>query len=231
MVYAMEQQGDDDPDGRDINNEAFWQKLQDVLEQTREAITLWAEEQGIDLETLELEAAKKEDRRRRDKAQNHELTQAAHRYGKMVNEWFESEPLLAARPDDLEFGTTPLTEDEPSLDQDEDVYDAVEVIGWYQHQIEVKLARGLMEREDEADAPEPDDDWQKNSDGSVKVSLIGMDRSIMAWGKLLRHFPEKADRIRPILLHLERLRRKTEHTFPGARKFLRPGFDMPAQPM
>jgi hypothetical protein len=66
---------------------------------------------------------------------------------------------------------------------------------------------------------------QKDSDGSIKVALIGMDRSIGAWGRLKEEFPEQAGDVLPLLVHLERLRRKTEHTFPNARNFIRPGFD------
>ena len=72
---------------------------------------------------------------------------------------------------------------------------------------------------------EEDDSWQSDADGSVKVALIGMDRSIGAWGALREYFPEKADDILDILVHLDRLRRKAEHLFPNARNFIRPGFD------
>jgi len=64
-----------------------------------------------------------------------------------------------------------------------------------------------------------------NFDGSAKVALIGIDRSIGAWEKLQGHFKEKKDNILHILLHLDRLRCKTEQEFPNARSFKRPGFD------
>jgi hypothetical protein len=110
-----------------------------------------------------------------------------------------------------------------SPEETDDVQDAVAIIRWYQFLIGVKLMRGIGESQ--GDEPEPEIDWQKSSDGSVKVALIGMDRSIVAWGKLLRYFPEKSQGIQPILFHLERLRRRTEHVFPQARSFKRPGFD------
>jgi plasmid stabilization system protein ParE len=58
-----------------------------------------------------------------------------------------------------------------------------------------------------------------------KVALIGMDRSIRAWGKMIQYFPHLEESILDIIAHLERLRRHTEAQFPDARAFIRPGFD------
>jgi hypothetical protein len=69
------------------------------------------------------------------------------------------------------------------------------------------------------------DEFPKDSDGSVKVALIAMDRSLTAWGKMYKYFPEKNDMILDMLVLLERLRRKAETEFPNARAFVRPGFD------
>lgn len=98
-----------------------------------------------------------------------------------------------------------------------------EIIRWYQYQIMVKLVRGLSSDSDEAAV---ENDWQSDSAGSVKVALIGMDRSIMARRTMLETLPDIAAGIRSILVGLEQLRRKTEQTFPRARAFTRPGFDI-----
>ncbi len=102
------------------------------------------------------------------------------------------------------------------------IYDAVEVIRWYQHQIYVKLKRALL-KDDSINGE--DEISQNDANGSVKVALIGMDRSLGAWGSLREYFLEKTDSILDILLHLDRLRRRTEELFPQARSFKRPGFD------
>jgi hypothetical protein len=75
---------------------------------------------------------------------------------------------------------------------------------------------------------EETEDWQdfpKDSNGSTKVALIGIDRSITMWSKLLEFFSEKEDSLLKILVQLERLRRNVEKEFPDARSFERPGFD------
>lgn len=230
LTYAMEQEDeDDDPASRDIRNEAFWRRLQAIFQQTLELIATLAKEQGIDLESLDTEAVARKERRRMKEAENHPLSQAALRYAEFVRQWFETEQTLFAPlhgDSDME-GTRP-TIAQLSPDETDDIRDAVEIIHWYQYQIGVKLMRGITESKD--DEPWAEIDWQKVSDGSIKVALIGMDRSIMAWGKLLRYFRDKANSIQPILFQLERLRRKTEQIFPHARGFKRPGFDtLPSQ--
>lgn len=50
MVYATEKEDDDgDPATRDITNEAFWRKLASIFEETKQMMTEWAAEAGIDL--------------------------------------------------------------------------------------------------------------------------------------------------------------------------------------
>lgn len=224
LTYAIEVDDNDDPAVRDINNEAFWNKLQSIFEQTAEMITEMAKEMGIDLNSLDTESASDDISLQMAKADSHELVIAAIRYGKMVNDWFKSEyPLFEQKQDEMntlmEIGI-----DKASLyDEADSIQDAVEVIRWYQHQIEVKLRRAFTH--DDLFDKEEDAILQNDANGSVKVALLGMDRSIGAWGKFQGHFPEKTDSILDILLHLDRLRRRTKELFPQARSFKRPGFD------
>ena len=65
----------------------------------------------------------------------------------------------------------------------------------------------------------------RDADGSAKVALIGIDRSLAAWAALRSHFPDQEDAILDFLLRLARIRRQAEKLFPNARAFVRPGFD------
>ena len=102
--------------------------------------------------------------------------------------------------------------------------EASEVIHWYQYQIAAKIIRGLMGRKDEEEE-QWEEDIPKDSDGSIKVALIAMDRSISAWRIMQMSLADRADSIVPMLVALERLRQATEQTFPEAKDFIRPGFD------
>jgi hypothetical protein len=57
------------------------------------------------------------------------------------------------------------------------------------------------------------------------VALIGIDRSIAAWRLVQLSLPDRLDSIVPLILQLERLRKRVEKSFPEARDFVRPGFD------
>jgi len=61
--------------------------------------------------------------------------------------------------------------------------------------------------------------------GSAKVALIGIDRSIGAWAKFMEIIPERADATVNLIKLLKKILSITEKTFPQARSFIRPGFD------
>lgn len=225
MLYAMEEEDRDEPASHDINSEAFWSKLKSTFKQTHEMIATMAAEQGIDLEALDLEAAREKEDHRKARRESNPLSQSAEQYAKLVNGWFEREYPAPDQERDTgsSHGDLPLVDFEAE-DRASDIRDAIGVIRWYQFQIAVKIIRGLLK-----DDPEEDDEVetarQKDSDGSAKVALIGIERSISAWGRLRELVPDKSDSILPMMLHLEQLRRGTEQAFPKAYSFVRPGFD------
>src|SRR5216684_1243350 len=90
LVYATEKEDEDDnAESRDIRNAAFWQKVESIFKQTREMITAWAEENGVDLSAVDADSAIQEHRRDRENASSHELAVAAENYAWQVNKWFE----------------------------------------------------------------------------------------------------------------------------------------------
>ena len=104
------------------------------------------------------------------------------------------------------------------------VSNAIEVVRWYQPQIYVKLMRAVLGKVEGEELAEKEG-FPKDSDGSAKVALIGIDRSIAAWVMMLSLFPEKEDATFKNLVLLEKLRKMTEKEFPDARSFHRAGFD------
>src|SRR5437870_3230563 len=138
LVYATEKEDeDDDPESRDIRNAAFWQKLASIFEQTREMITAWAEENGVDLSVVDTNTAMEEHKREMEDARSNELAVAAEDYAWQVNKWFEEEFGM------LTFDDSGAAPAEPS-NVEADIEDATEVIRWYQFQIAAKTVRALM---------------------------------------------------------------------------------------
>jgi hypothetical protein len=215
-----------DPITRDINNEAYWTKLSEIFKTTLELVKEMADSEGIDLDALDTGKSVEEHRTLQKAAKDHNISRAAKAYTDMAENWIKEARafFMSSEETGPRFQSIPENGEAPEKDG---IEDALEVIQYYQHQIYVKLARaisGWMEEESEND-DEPAQ-YAKDSDGSAKVALIGLDRSIAAWGIIDRRFPTfRSHDVPAILTHLERLRRSVEKVFPDARGFLRPGFD------
>lgn len=226
LNYAMERESFPDPDSRDATNKKFWDGLHDSLGLTIELLKDFCTEGGIDLDSADAEEQRTKHRARKESGRKNPLVEAAREYSIMAAEWFaQSEDLFKEKQ-------TALTqEDELGIGEPElsviDVLNAVDVIRWYQDQIRVKLMRALDGEglEEEMKWEEEMNEFPRDSDGSAKVALIAIDRSIGAWGELRRQLGEEAERITDILLHLSELRTHIENRFPRARSFVRPGFD------
>jgi hypothetical protein len=224
LNFEMSEEKLGDLESVDITNELFWKQLGQTLDETSAMLKEMAEEQGIDLDSFDLKADEKLQRRSDGKTVVHILSHMSKAYITMVDDWFDSNAYLVERNED-QIHTNPGGDKFLSLPPEDTVtvIDAMGVIRWYQHQIYVKLKRALHSAQDEHF--EILNDFSKDSDGSTKVALIGMDRSISAWGKILKYFSEQKKNIIGIITYLERLRKRTENEFPDARAFVRPGFD------
>lgn len=215
LVYASDDEDQDqDPQSRDINNAAFWRKLEAIFRETREMIAKWAEEAGVSLNEID-EASSERRQERRTKVAQDSLALVAKKYAYAVDDWFRA-------CDEIIEVHEPLVESE--LEDTERIMESREVISWYQYQIAVKIMRALSSRHDE-NRWQDDDNFGNDSDGSAKVALIGIDRSVSAWRLMQIAVPEQDESIVQLILLLEGLRQKVEQRFPKARGFIRPGFD------
>jgi len=224
MNFAISEEQFDDPEAQDISNKVFWAKLSEIFQITLEMVKETAKEQGIDLDSLDLQQVEEEHEITRDLAENHECSKAAKEYGQMVKNWFDSaEELFEQKADELGMKAQLELPNSNPAKEAVNLKDAVDVIRWYQHFIYVKLIRAIRGSIEENS--QDLDEFPKDSDGSAKIALMAMDRSIAAWGQMLEYFPQSEDKILNILIHLDRLRRKVEEVFPNARAFVRAGFD------
>jgi hypothetical protein len=210
LNFACSEEEFADPETRDIENEAFWSKLSEAFRDALELLKEAAEEHGIDLENLDTEQSDEESERRDAMAKSHDICRAAKVYSDLVQDWFAS-------PENFLVASPALDREEASLEE------AIEVIRWYQHFIYVKLMRAVRGELDERQ--EELDEYPKDSEGSAKIALIAIDRSIGAWGTVYAHDSFQNEKILRFIAYLDRLREEIETTFPGARSFARPGFE------
>jgi hypothetical protein len=224
MNFGMTREQDTDPEASDITNEKFWQSLSEIFKATREMLEESAEELGIDLDSIDFEETSRDEGIKDKIVKNHECCRAAKKYYEMVDKFFESEYIPSLQVVDkvqVQNAAEPKKSDGP--DGPATLDEMVEIIYWYHHFIYVKLMRSV--RGTLGNSPEVLEEFPKDSDGSAKVALIAIDRSMAAWGHMHTFFPSHRDEILTIIVHLDRLRNRVEKIFPQARNFIRPGFD------
>ncbi|MFH1119296.1 MAG: hypothetical protein V1775_05695 [Bacteroidota bacterium] len=97
--------------------------------------------------------------------------------------------------------------------------DAIDVLKWYIHFIAVKFSRAVMTPVDNSR------EGRSDNNGSAKIAIIAINRSIEALALLLRFLPETEDSLLEGLVRLERIKKRAIKDFPEALEFRRPGFD------
>ncbi len=208
LNYSISQEESSDPESKDIRNEAFWKKISDLFQESMELLEEAGKERGTDLNSIDL-AEEETNAAKDDAAKNHVVYRAAEGYAKMVEDWFKGKEEL------FFFPTVELGDGSVKIEE------AVEVIRWYEFFIAAKVMRairGSMEEDREELAAH-------DSDGSAKIALIAIDRSIAAWGVIPRHNRFYQESVLKIISLLTLLRQAVEDTFPGAKSFIRPGLD------
>lgn len=156
-------------------------------------------------------------------SQQQSITKIASDYLRQTGTWLSNEKDLLEQAgqqqiQEVELGLRTQEEAMPLLHA---LKDAWEMIRWYRTLIPVKTQSIVRSQADFVDDPKLTDYFQ----GKVKLILVSIDRSILAWETIIQHFPEKTDDLLAMMALLSRLRRELETVFPDARTFKRPGLD------
>ena len=227
FLYATESADPDldAPDVRDLNNVKFWRKLESIFKDANELIKQCAAEAGIDLDAIDHDEVAASHNQETEAARGDDLSVLAQNYARIVQTWFENELVAAEELDDH------AQLQAKSAGIEIDAQDAFEVIRWYQFFIPTKVFRALLARDDDLPEVYPDDiedginPAQTDANGSAKIALIAIDRSVNAWRVIQSHVPAKQESIAPLIALLENMRTGIEAELPLARDFIRPGFD------
>jgi hypothetical protein len=226
MNFALEPEHLPADARQDIRNADFWAEIAGMLQASVELLHEMAAEREFDLDAVDATQLMTEEERRRQSAEDELCSRASKAYADRTEHW------LAAAGDLFRLKDEALTTarrlglyDTDPAEEANRLSDAVAIIRWYQFQIHVKLMRAFHGRRAEAKRAGQLAEFPQDSDGSAKVAIIGIDRSMAAWCVMLRAFPAQETGTLEILAHLDRLRRDVEREFPAARSFMRPGFD------
>lgn len=207
---------------REINREeeSIWSRLKDVFESTYEVLHELAEERGIEVEDIyaseninkEFWGEDFENRSRGERCnaqvENSDIVKICMIYEDLADKSLEKI---------FEYLNT-RNKNGNWMD------DALEVVNWYLDLIQAKMRRALygLYYQQESDVQESED-----YNGSAKVALLAVDRSIESWKQIQQNCPDYKREIEHLLVVLEQLKADVEAQFPNAREFKRPGFEKP----
>jgi len=186
--------------------EDFLKSLSEIFESTMNMLKEYAEKKDIDFDSLKKTDFENEFVWQKLLLRNDDGIVLAKKYRKQVTHWLDS------LKDD--YGMEVRMQD-PMLS------DCLEVILWFQHLFEIKLARALMSQKDE----EEEQSKPYDSLGNAKLLLVSIERNIGAWGYVYQKFKNDEDEVLDILISLQKLGKNIEQVFPDARAFVRPGLD------
>jgi len=205
----------------DFEAEHFLDSLQESLQDAVQLLEKAAEERGLDWNEIQVAAENYEEEEIEFTPSQLNLKERSQQYYKQASFWLDSNQHLISQKEE-EF----QHKDDLGINVDEKVdelNDALNSIYHYLYFIHTKVARALEGLHD---------DWmmeeypiQNDANGTAKVTLIAIEKSIIAWEEVRQEMPDAEDDILDILVLLSRLKSGMKKEFPQAEGFVRPGFD------
>jgi hypothetical protein len=217
-VYEREQE-------RDLKStEDFWNALSENFKETLEMLHTMAEEMGIDMEQIIAESKNDTSVMEEDKMlDEHPLSMITNRYLQEGKDWVESPKIktyLEGLASQVNLGLMGISKAEG---QKAKIEEALEVIQWYLFFVHVKSKRVLNDLSGDFWDEFPEE--EKSYNGSAKIAMISMERSMQAWKILLDLIEDEQDSILSLLVLLEKSRKMLAVLVPNYAQFIRPGFD------
>ena len=187
--------------------DAKWDHLSIILNATFEYLSEELKKHGYTEEQMAAmadEASPEEE----VKPEDNELHTFALDYGTKVHQWIkDNDSLISSLP----FLTKKINGIKVS--------EYIAIITWYHLFICAKSDRALGGLNDKSEFSVSD------SNGSAKIALIAVERSIASWGALLNVLESDEDSIYTFLKMLFTIKKQLNALFPHAEEFVRPGFD------
>lgn len=207
-------------------NENIWTYLKNIFDSTYEILHDLAEERGIEME--DIYASEDVDKGLWADEYNHALQEEENSDFLVATSDIIKICLIyeSLSEDTLEtvFGLLDEKDWEADSLEEKETGEALDRVNWYLDIIQAKVRRALLGYQQCSQALDPKL-GEEDYNGSAKVALIGIECSVKSWEILKKYCPTLEKEISHILVVLEQLNRDIEQRFPGAKGFLRPGFD------
>ncbi|REG90670.1 hypothetical protein [Algoriphagus antarcticus] len=210
---------------RDLKSpEDFWNALSENFKETLEMLHAMAEEHGIDIDHIIEDSKNDTSLEEEDKMlDEHPLSMITDQYLFEGKDWLESSKIngyLEELARQVNLGLMQVSEAQA---QKAKIDEALEVIKWYLFFIHVKSKRVLNDLSGDFWEEYPEE--EKSYNGSAKIAMISMERSMQAWKMLLDVMEDEQDSILSLLVLLEKSRKLLTALVPKYDQFIRPGFD------
>ena len=210
-----------------VKGPAIYRQLEASFRLTIDLLNKIAREKGIDLaEEIKSESTLSEEESIKNELAKSPLSRLAQDYLVRTHRWIHTcDTAAQAKDADLYQAHSLQIPGRDPVQELEEIKEALNVVHWYYRQIMIKLTRAQRSRLSESENSEDNDEYPKDSNGSAKVAIQGIERSIGAWGILLNHLPDQEEIILNLLSLLQKLLRIADAEFPDARSFYRTGID------
>jgi hypothetical protein len=215
----------------DLDNKAFWERLSENFSKAHDVLQQAAEHYNIDLKAIAQEANDINLKQKilRQESRDHPIGELSFQYSKRSMDWLKRQPGMLNKLEEMKQELTIGVESiEAGKEKIALIKDSLAIIKWYETFIHVKLMRALSGKVNAADdsfGELEDSLYGTDSDGSAKIALIGIERSMSAWIKLFELLPQYEDEFLTVLGLLDKLKKLALEEFPNAMNFRRPGFD------
>lgn len=207
-------------------NPDFWDGIKEHFTKSIELLDKLTQQKEIDLNAISDEEGNKinlEKEKQWQEGENHPICQIASQYAKECEQILSSD--FIQNMCDSEGEKIDLGLEDKAYKNLSQFKEAIDIIRWYMFFIPAKCHRLMMENMDREFEDYEFPPEKRSYNGTAKITLISLERSIAAWGVLLKLLPDQQDEILSELALLQKLQRMIENEFPDAMRFIRPGFD------
>jgi hypothetical protein len=198
------------------------EKVSNVFQDITKMLQEKAEELGIDWDDVIKNAEEESLKNDHEDLMNEETSLLANKYAEATYAFTERAKLDDALNQMLQQRVDlGLSDIEKVTKEAELINDCFEVIQWYMFFIPSKVFRAISGKKQDNEVW--DDPVQSDYNGSAKISLLAIEKSLLSFQYLLPYYNE--DEVLDKLAMLSELKRKLLEEFPQAMDFVRPGFD------
>lgn len=217
-VFASEQELSEE--AKDPSDPAFWKNIKKSFEDVLDMLNRVMEEMGIDPDEAEdITGDQKPDPE--IQALERIMREKTMLYANSVNDFFRENTRYFEQKEE-ELGEQ-IDDGRPvDVEQWQFFQDAIDVVRWYQYFISAKVHRAINSLDHRQFF---DDPKQNDANGSAKIAMVAINRSMGAWDVIGLQLPEKLDDILELQRQLHHLRAEMNRLFPDWERFHRPGFD------